>query len=406
MIKKLRLKFILINMSIVTVMLLAIFGLIFYFTSANLEMQSIRMMQNIAIQALRPNEKPARKDEIRLPFFAIQVGPGGEAVTIVGEHHALEENGAAEMLAKKALESPKQFGVIPEYALRYYRMEAPSRHYLVFTDISSELDTLEKLHHICLLIGGISFLVFLWVSVLLSKWAVRPVEQAWRQQREFVAAASHELKTPLAVIMTNAQMLASSDYDETKRTRFLGNILTMSQQMKHLVEQMLEQARTDNAQPTTITEKVVFSKLVSNAMLPFEPIFFEKGLTLSAQIEEDLVVVGSEEQLRQVVGILLDNAQKYSIAGGATTVLLTRCKKDRCRLIVQNQGENISQEALTNIFKRFYRIDSARSRTGSFGLGLSIAKNIVEQHKGKIWAKSQDGLNEFFVELPCGLPNK
>ena len=231
--------------------------------------------------------------------------------------------------------------------------------------------------------------------------AIRPVEQAWKQQRQFVADASHELKTPLTVIMTNAELAQSPDYDEEGRQRFLSSILTMSRQMRGLIEEMLQLARADQADTKAAFAPVDFSKLTSDALLPFAPIFFEAGLTLSSAISDAIQVTGNDAQLRQVVEILLDNAQKYSQPGGATQVSLKRHRKNHCLLTVANQGEPLSPEALKHIFERFYRADQARSRTGSFGLGLSIAETIVTQHQGKIWAESREGRNWFYVELPC-----
>lgn len=268
--------------------------------------------------------------------------------------------------------------------------------------MSSEKATLESLTRTCLLIGGLGFLLFLGVSILLSRWAVRPVERAWKQQRQFVADASHELKTPLTVIMTSAELAQSPDYGREERQRFLAAILTMSRQMKGLIEEMLQLARADQADTQAAFAPVALSRLVSDALLPFEPVFFEAGLALEADVAEDIQVSGSAAQLRQVVEILLDNARKYSRAGGSTQVSLSRPRRGRCLLTVANQGEPLSDQALQNIFKRFYRADPARSHTGSFGLGLAIAETIVTRHHGRIWAESREGRNLFHVELPCG----
>lgn len=140
-------------------------------------------------------------------------------------------------------------------------------------------------------------------------------------------------------------------------------------------------------------------QLVADASLSFEGVFFEKGLTLESDIEPQIAVLGDGQALQQVVDILLDNAQKYSAPGGSTSVCLCSVGRNRCRLSVSNPGAPISQEDLTNIFCRFYRTDKARSRDGSFGLGLPIAETIVRQHHGKIWATSSGGINAFHVEL-------
>ena len=237
------------------------------------------------------------------------------------------------------------------------------------------------------------------ISWLLARWAVKPVETAWQQQRQFVADASHELKTPLTVIMTNAELLNSPDFDETRRSQFAAHILTMSRQMRQLIEEMLDLARTDSGQSTLIFSQVDLSRLISDAVLPFEPVFFEAGLTLAVDIQPGLTVRGSQQHLRQTVDILLDNARKYAAPSGEISVTLTRCG-GRCRLAVSNPGPGISKADLQNIFKRFYRADEAHPQLGSYGLALSIARNIILRHRGRIWAESKNGRNTFFVELP------
>ena len=144
---------------------------------------------------------------------------------------------------------------------------------------------------------------------------------------------------------------------------------------------------------------VDLSRLVSDALLLFEPVFFEKGLTLTSDIVPEVTVLGSGQHLRQVVDILLDNAQKYSDVPGEVTAVLTR-QGSRCRLSVSNPGPALSKEELRSIFERFYRVDSAHTQRGSYGLGLSIARNIVAHHHGRIWAESKEGRVTFTVELP------
>jgi len=382
-------------------MLCVIFALIFYFTRANLEADSISMMRAIASRPFQlglPNEL---SEDIRLPYFAIKIGIHGELVATGGGYYDLSDDEFLYDLINATFTSHKVFGVIKEYNLRYYRVDTPINRCIVFADISSERATLSNLMRSSFFIGGISFFLFLGISILLSKWAVKPVDIAWQQQRQFVADASHELKTPLTVIMTNTELALSPDYDEESKRKFLAGVLTMSRQMRKLIEQMLELARTDINEAKETFGIVNFSRLVSNSLLTFEPVFFEKDLTLTAQINENIEVIGDEAGLCQVMDVLLDNAQKYSKEAGTTWVSLRKNKKGRCLLAVANEGEPIPPEEAKNIFKRFYRCDKARSRTGSFGLGLAIAEGIVKKHRGKIWVESSNGINSFYVELPC-----
>ena len=401
MIKRLRLKFVLINMSIVSIMLVVILGLVFYFTSANLERESMRMLENLAVQPVGLGVPGQPGEEVNLPFFKLQLGLGGQVVATGGGYYDLSDQALLDQLIARTTASPKSLGVLEEYNLRYYRLNTPANRCVVFSDISSERATLEGLFKTCVLIGCVSFFGFLWGSILLSKWAVRPVERAWRDQRQFVADASHELKTPLTVIMTNAQMLQDGETGQADRGRFLSSILTMSRQMKGLIEEMLELARGDQGEAKGAFRPVELSTLAEDTLLPFEPIFFEAGLALESQVEPEIRVSGDPAQLGRVLEALLDNARKYARPGGRVWVTLARRGRGRCLLTVADEGEPIPPDTLERLFERFYRADPARSRTGSFGLGLSIARSAVTRHRGKIWADSRAGINSFFVELPC-----
>jgi len=386
-------------MSIVTIMLCIIMSMIYFFTKMNLENNSINMMQNIASNPFLLHLPNEMQEDVRLPYFTLQLSTQGDLIATGGGYYDLSDEKFLKDLIKATFSNPDRIGIIKEYNLRFYHVSTSVGQILVYADISNELTILSTLIRNCVFIGMVCFLIFLCISFLLANWVIKPVDKAWKQQQQFIADASHELKTPLTVIMTNAELMQNPDYDEKNRTAFASSILVMSKQMRNLVEQMLELARADNIQQNTVFSSVNFSRLVSDATLPFEPIFFEKGLTLHTEISENILVNGNSSQLRQVLDILLDNAQKYCYEGGTTWVTLQKHGKGHCLLTVADEGEEISAQDLNNLFKRFYRADQARSRTGSFGLGLSIAETIIARHKGKIWVESQKNINTFFVEL-------
>lgn len=398
MIKRLRIKFICINMTIVAAMLLVIFGMVLNFTKINLENQSIRAMQSIRDNRLQIGRPWDRNEEVQLPYFVVSIDMRGDLTATSGGFYDLSDTEKILEIVQLARASDEQIGELDGYDLRFSKDFTPFGQSIVFVDISSELATMESLVKSCAFIGIISLSVFLGISFLLAWWAVKPVDKAWTQQRQFVADASHELKTPLTVIMTNAELLQSPGYDETERMRFLSSIMTMSQQMRGLVESLLELARVDNGAAKMVFSELDMSELVGEGLLPFEPVYFEKDLELRSFIEEGVHVRGSQAHLKQVLDILLDNAAKYSLPNGSVDVSLRR-QGNHCLLAVSNPGAQISREDLKNIFKRFYRIDKVRSMNQSYGLGLSIADSIIKEHGGKIWAESYDGINTFFVQL-------
>ena len=399
MIRKLQVKFVIINMAIVTVMLCIIFGLVYNTTKTNLETQSISMMKTIAADPFRLGRPNEQSPDLRLPYFTLQLGIKGELISTGGGYYDLSDRDFLKDLIDESVGRRRETGIVEQHGLRFCRVSTPRGTVLVFSDMSSENNTLDHLVRNCLIIGILSFLGFLVVSIFLSRWAVKPVASAWQQQKQFVADASHELKTPLTVIMTNAELLQNDEYEEQERKNFSQSILTMSQQMKTLVEKLLELARSDAEQTKQQMKPVDLSKLILDTAISFEGIFIERGLTVESEVESGIAVNGSEPMLQQIADILLDNAQKYSSPGGETTVRLYSSGYGKCRLTVSNPGKEIPPEDLKRIFQRFYRMDKARSRDGSFGLGLSIAESIVAQHKGSIWAESKDGMNTFVVEL-------
>ena len=410
MLRRLRIKFILVNMAIVVAMLAVIFGLVITSTRNSLERDSMAVLQSALNGRGRrtplslPGGGPPELPDVSLPYFRVELDAAGNLIGYDGmfTNAAWQtEDLPRELstLVEQVLARDTDTGILPEQGLRYLRGMGPAGVRVAFVDMTNEASIMDNLLRSSLFIGCASLAAFFAISLLLARWAVRPVETAWQRQKQFVSDASHELKTPLTVIMTNAELLASPEYDAVSKERFSANILTMARQMRGLVENLLELARVDNGAVEAAAAELDFSRLCENALLPFEPVCFEKGLTLTGEISSGIRVRGSEAYLRQVLEIFLDNAQKYAVSPGEIKVKLMRTGR-QCQLSVANPGPEIPPDDLAHLFERFYRADKARTRAGSFGLGLSIAQKIVEVHHGKIWAESAGGKNTFFASFP------
>lgn len=395
MIQRLRRKLTAITTVLLTAVLLVILIFVYQGTRRGLQQESLEMLRS-AHKELTDNRNlpgsPIRTT--KSPCFILACMPDGTFVAVGNSMYDLSDR---EYLGDLFSDVTGKQGVLKEHQLRYLQLDGMPGEWYVFMDISGEISTLSRLNVTCLIIFLLGLLVFFGISVLVSYWAVRPVEQAWKQQRQFVGDASHELKTPLTVIMTNAELLGDPDYDEASKARFAENILTMSRQMRGLVEELLDQARIDNSGMQL--QSLDLSRLVEDAVLPFEPMYFEANRLLESYIQPGLSVTASADHLRQVVEILLDNGCKYSNPGTTVTLHLSRQGKT-AMLSVSSIGNPLSDQQCQDIFKRFYRVDSARTMNRSYGLGLAIAQGIVERHRGKIWAEHNDGANIFFVTLP------
>lgn len=397
MIKKLRRKFTVITTSLLTVMLVVILVFVYFSTKAGMEESAFSRLQAAAAQ-VTPIVRPGGTQQWDARFcFVLRLSPEGELLAMGSEYYDLDDRQTLLALLEQADSTGQRRGYLKEQKLYFLKIEGSRGIAFAFTDVTAEQATLSRLNFTCAMILLAGLIGFFLISVLLARWAVRPVERAWEQQRQFVADASHELKTPLTVILTNAELLQGDEYDEESKSRFASSILTMSCQMRGLVEELLDQARVDNAKPDH--RKLDLSRLVADTVLPFEPVYFEAGRELRSEIEPGISATGRVEHLRRVVEILLDNGCKYSTPGGVVELRLRRQGRGSL-LSVCSPGAAMTPEQCRDIFKRFYRVDSARAMNHSYGLGLSIAQGIVSQHRGKIWAQSQDGFNTFYVSLP------
>ncbi|MBR3225078.1 MAG: sensor histidine kinase [Atopobiaceae bacterium] len=307
-----------------------------------------------------------------------------------------------------ALKSPSETGWDDSLHVAWRRAQRSSGAWRVAIADTSAIDlSLQSLAVKDLVIIFVAMGVLLIISICLSTWVLKPVAQAWEQQRRFVADASHELKTPLAVIIANMQILKADTSLSPESMRWVNSTADESTHMKNLVEELLELARTDESsmgtQDVMRKERVDFSDLVESSALEFDAIAFERGTQIDQDIEEGLFVQGDPEWLGRLCKILVDNACKYSSVGTPVTVTLTHEGRHGV-LTVNNHGNVIDPQDLPHVFDRFYRTDKARSRsarTGGFGLGLAIAKGIATSHGGDISVTSteQDGTT-FRVSLP------
>ena len=387
MIRSLRRKFIAMTMAVFMGMLCVIFGLVIHFTGENLEAESIRTLRQAAAEPLQPGIP----GQLRQPCFIIRATPWGQSVVTTGGFDLSDEAMLTEIVTQAAA-SRREIGTVEGYDLRYCRIQRHSELTLVFVDISGEKAAMHNLKLTCAAIGTLAMALFWGVSILLARWAVRPVARAWEEQRQFVADASHELKTPLTVILTNAELL-EADPDP----RYARSILTMAGRMRSLVESLLELARVDGGAVRASFAPVDLSALMEEELLPFEPLYFERGLTLQSLIEPGVQLRGSDRHLRQMLAILLDNALVHSPEGSTVRAVLER-QGQNALLTVTNPGD-LSGEDCQRIFRRFYRVDAARSG-GGYGLGLPIAQGIVRDHGGKLHAESQNGLVVLSAQLP------
>ena len=401
MIRKLRWQFVGVCMALVLTVLAAVFAAAYHAVRQNIE----DLSRQVLTQVIREDGSGSAPgvsveiggDRLLLPYFTVNIW-GGTAYITGGTYANLEDTDALRDILSQCLEQNQTEGTVEDYHLRYLVEDNGLYRKLAFVDMSMEQATLARVIRSYLVIALAALPVLLGIAAAASRWVTRPVERAWRQQRQFLSDASHELKTPLTVILSNAELLEGAALPE-KPARWSGNIRCEAEQMRTLVEQMLTLARADNGVRPAAMEPVNFSDVATECVLSFEPVAFEAGKPLEDHVAEDVTVTGDKDRLRHLISILLDNAVKYGAPGGTITLTLERTER-QARLTVANPGDPIPPEHLPHLFERFYRADSSRGEQSGFGLGLSIADTIAREHKGSLRAESDAVSTRFIFTLP------
>ncbi len=325
-------------------------------------------------------------------FYSVAISRDGAVLAVNNADSAVYDRDELKELAFAVLKSGKTTGIKNNLI---YRMADKGGYTLVaFMDNTIMQESMTTLFRYTLIFGGGAIIALYFLAVYLAKRIVKPMEESYQRQKQFISDAGHELKTPVSVISANAELLSR----ELGENRWLSNIQYENERMGMLVCQLLELARTENVTPQT--ERIDFSRLVGGEALPFESVAFEAGLTLNCDIAKDLFVCGNSTQLKQLLSILLDNAIRHT-KDGREVALALKEERNTVKLSVVNDGKEIPPEQRKQLFERFYRDDTARSGEDKhYGLGLAIAKAIVTSHNGKIEVLCYNGKVEFAVHIP------
>lgn len=394
MFDKLKKKFILINMSLLTLVFIVIFGSIYIFTTISMDKELEHELRGLIY-----NQKKPGLDMPMLSSSIIIELDSENNIAKVSTFMEVDEESIQNTIYE-IIKSEDKYGKVKleGSSYGYFKDNTQKGFKIAIMSRQTQIDVLNNLLKVFITIGSVSLILLLLISIYLTNRTIKPIKEAFEKQKQFIANASHELKTPLAIIKTNNSLVLSNKSATVEsQGKWLNYIDNQIERMSELLDEMLTLAKLDTNKELKEFAEFDFSKLVNSILLTFEAVIFENRIELEANILKDIKLKGDKESIKRVVIILLDNAIKYTNKNGKINVDLVQ-EKNKIKLKVNNTGEGINKEDLEKIFERFYRVDSSRAReTGGYGLGLSIAKSIVDSHKGKIYAESNLGKDTTFI---------
>lgn len=359
----------------------------------------------------KPQDKPSDYTEyegnLARNTIYVRVNKDGDIQRISYQYFESGDNISLEQTVGEIIKSGSMEGKveIDDIKFRYavFNKGDSSGYDVIFLDRAIEISTLNRLLIIFISIGSLGLLILFGVSWLLASWAITPIAEAWDKQKQFIADASHELKTPLTVIATNTDVvLANAEDTVQNQSKWLTYIKSETARMSKLVSDLLYIAKSDVNEVAMVMNEFNLSHTTLGVCLVFETVAFENGKILDTDIEENISYKGDEDRIKQLITILVDNAIVHSNGNANIMVSLKRDNKDKIKLSVSNtNGEDIPKGCEERLFERFFRVDKARNRSsGSHGLGLNIAQSIVKNHNGSISVTStKDHVVTFTVTL-------
>lgn len=419
MIGKLRKKFILVSMASVFVVLLAIMAVINLMNFHNVTVRADQILELLAEnggsfprhfsgeaeETVLP-EKDAEDQEMRqkggrMPedggevplspetpyetrFFSVVLDTEGNVLSVDTSHIAALTDEEAQTCGQQVFQSGSEKGYLGDY--RYLVSEGVDTT-VIFADCGRDLGTSRAFLTTSIWVSGLGLSAVFLLVLLFSRIVFRPVTESYEKQKQFITDASHEIKTPLTIIDANTEVL-EMEFGENRWTKSTRNQVN---RLSALTRQLITLARMEESGGEKMVE-FSLSDAVREAAAPYEALALAQNRRISLEIAEGLSMKGDEESIRRLVGILLDNAVKYSPSGAGIRVMLKPKGKNRL-LSVENPAGQLPQGNLDVLFERFYRTDASRnSGTGGSGIGLSVARAIVQAHRGKITAAARDGL--------------
>ena len=398
MIRKLRWKFVAVCMGLVALVLSAVFGAAYHAVRQNIEDLSRQMLYQVLREDSGRGAVPNPTieiggDRVLLPYFTVNIW--GDTAYITGGTYAdLENTDTLRDILSQCLEQEAAEGTVNEYHLRYLSMDNGLYRKLAFVDMSMEQAVLRRLVRSYLLIALGAMLVLLGIAAAASRWVTRPVEKAWKQQRQFLSDASHELKTPLTSILGTAEILQNGLVKPEDVPHFAGNIHRETERLIGLVNDIIKLSRLDEGGGLGQWETVDLYEEARAVLEQLAPAAQRKQVTTRLQGGEALVR-GVPQIVEEIVYNLCDNAIAYNRANGSVTVTVENTAFGP-RITVADTGIGIPREAQGRVFERFYRVDKSHS-SGGTGLGLSIVKHGAAYLGAQVELHSEPGHGSTFT---------
>ncbi len=396
MIKKLKQRIFLLIMVSLSVIILGIIVL-FSVLNYNNTINTTNFMMDRFI-----GEEPKRNPDIRTEDYKIKPN-----IDIDGVYNVLIENSIIvqsedtqndKILNEYALKIAKkntEKGIIGKYVYKVRRIN-PNTIKITLVENEDAISHIKIIFILAIIISIASLIAIYELAKKLSKMIVKPVEETFEKQKQFISDASHELKTPLAVIEANADVLEN----EIGTNKWINYIQNEADSMNNLINELLLLAKIENIDNVKEYKQLNLSKEVEIILSMFESMAYEKQVNITSNIAPNIMINGNKEDIEHIVSTLTDNAIKHTKAKKEVQIILKKEKNDII-LEVKNMGEKIPEEEREKIFERFYRIDKSRNREEKrYGLGLSIAKSTIEKYKGKIEVFYKDNFTVFKVTIP------